>query len=66
MRTVLIAAAIVLVAVPCYAQGVGGGKKGHKQDQTTQDQKKKPDDKGYKAAISHMPDQPYDPWKGVR
>jgi uncharacterized protein YdeI (BOF family) len=66
MRTFLIAAAIALVAVPCYAQGMGGGKKHAKQDQATQDQKKKPDDKGYKASLSGLPDQAYDPWRGVR
>lgn len=66
MRTFLIAAAIALVAMPCHAQGVGGGKKHHKADKTTQDPKKKSDDKGYKGALSRMPDQPYDPWRGVR
>lgn len=68
MRTLLIAAAIALVAMPCYAQGMGmgGGKKGgHKHDQTTAE-KKKPDDKGYKASLSRIPDQQYDPWRGVR
>jgi hypothetical protein len=66
MRTLLIAAAIALVAVPCYAQGMGGGKKHQKKEQTTGDQKKKPDDKGYKASLSRIPDQAYDPWRGVR
>lgn len=68
MRTLLIAAAIALVTMPCHAQGMGGGGKkgGHKQDQATDDQKKKPDDKGYKASLSRIPDQAYDPWRGVR
>ncbi len=68
MRIFLIAATIVAMAMPAYAQGMGGsGKKGHhKQDQATDDQKKKPDDKGYKASLSRIPDQQYDPWKGVR
>lgn len=68
MRTFLIAAAIALVAGPCYAQGMGmgGGKKQAKQEQPTTDQKKKGDDKGYKASLSRIPDQSYDPWRGVR
>lgn len=66
MRTFMIAAAITLVAVPCHAQGLGSGKKHQKQEQATQDPKKKPDDKGYKASLSRIPDQQYDPWRGVR
>jgi hypothetical protein len=70
MKTFLIAAAIALMAVPCYAQGMGqgmgNGKKHQTQEQTAPDQKKKSDDKGYNAALSRIPDQQYDPWKGVR
>lgn len=66
MRTFVIAAAIVLVTLPCYAQGAGGKKGHHKQDQATTDPKKKPDDKGYKASLSQIPDKQYDPWRGVR
>ena len=66
MRAFLIAAAIALIAVPCYAQGTGGRGKHQKQDQANQDQKKKPDDKKYKQSLSGLPDQQYDPWRGVR
>jgi hypothetical protein len=67
MRIVALAAmAIALLTVSAYSQGLGSGKKSHATEQKTDDQKKKPDDKGYKAAISKIPDRPYDPWRGVR
>jgi len=69
MRTFMIAAVIALVAIPCYAQSMGDGMAGRKvhdkRDHTTED-KKKPDEKGYKASLSKIPDQQYDPWRGVR
>ena len=66
MRTLAIAVAVLaLVAMPAYAQ-MGGGKRGHKTDDTTKtdDKKKKLDDKAYQEALKRIPDpkEKFDPW----
>ena len=67
MRTFTVAAVTVaLLTVPAYFKGMPGGKRHHGQEQKTDEQKKKPDDRAYNAAISRIPDQKYDPWKIVR
>ena len=67
MRTFTVAAvAVALPTVPAYSQGMPGGKRHHVQEQKTEGQKKKPDDKAYNAAVSRIPDQKYDPWQIVR
>jgi Spy/CpxP family protein refolding chaperone len=69
MRTLAMASAVLaLVAVPAHAQMGGGGKRGHKADDTakTDDQKAKAkaDDKAYQEALKRIPDpkEKYDPW----
>jgi hypothetical protein len=58
MRTFTVAAvAVALLTVPAYSQGMPGGKRHHGQEQKTEGQKKKPDDKAYNAAVSRIPDQ---------
>ena len=67
MRTFTVAAVTgALLMVPAYSQGMPGGKRHHGQEQKTEGQKKKPDDKAYNAAVSRIPDQKYDPWQIVR
>jgi hypothetical protein len=65
MRTLAIAAAILaLLAVPAQAQ-MGGGKRGHKSDDTNAANKKpKVDDKAYQEALKRIPEpkEKYDPW----
>jgi hypothetical protein len=67
MRALTIAAAVVaLLTVPAYSPGMSGGKKHRGQESKTDEQKKKPDDKAYNAAVSRIPNQKYDPWQIVR
>jgi hypothetical protein len=67
MRALTIAAVMAaLLTVPAYCQGMSGGKKHRGQEQKTEEQKKKPDDKAYNAAVSRIPNQKYDPWQIVR
>ena len=66
MRTLAMAVAVLaLVAMPAHAQ-MGGGKRGHKTDDTTKtdDKKKKAEDKAYQEALKRIPDpkEKYDPW----
>jgi hypothetical protein len=65
MRTLAMAVAVLaLLAVPAQAQ-MGGGKRGHKSDDTrAADKKPKVDDKAYQEALKRIPDskEKYDPW----
>ena len=65
MRTLAIAVAVLaLLAVPAQAQ-MGGGKRGHRGDDTSAANKKpKVDDKAYQEALKRIPDskEKYDPW----
>jgi len=53
---------IALVATPVSAQfkSVGSDRK------DSNDNKKKPDDSQYKAAIERLPDKKFDPWANMR
>ena len=65
MRTLATAVAVVaLLAVPAQAQ-MGGGKRGHRGDDTSAANKKpKVDDKAYQEALKRIPEpkEKYDPW----
>ncbi len=68
MRTLAVTVAVLaLVAMPAHAQ-MGGGKRGHKADDTTKTdddaKKKKAADKAYQEALKRIPDskEKYDPW----
>jgi hypothetical protein len=65
MRTLAIAMAVLaLLVVPVQAQ-MGGGKRGHKGDDTkAEDKKSKVDDKAYQEALKRIPEpkEKYDPW----
>jgi hypothetical protein len=65
MRTLAVAVAVLaLLAVPAQAQ-MGGGKRGHKSDDTNAANKKpKVDDKAYREALKRIPEpkEKYDPW----
>ena len=65
MRALAIAAAVLaLLVVPVQAQ-MGGGKRGHKSDDTKADDKKsKVNDKAYQEALKRIPEpkEKYDPW----
>ena len=65
MRALAIAMAILaLLVVPVQAQ-MGGGKRGHKSDDTkTDDKKSKANDKAYQEALKRIPEpkEKYDPW----
>jgi hypothetical protein len=57
-------AVLALLAVPAQAQ-MGGGKGGHKSDDTkAEDKKPKVNDKAYQEALKRIPDpkEKYDPW----
>jgi hypothetical protein len=66
MKAFMVAAAMLLVAVPAHAQ-MGGGK-GHHGNEKKTDQPKKVDDKAYKAALERIPEpkEKYDPWGVAR
>ena len=66
MLRIITALLIVLVTIPAFAQGMGGGKTHHAHEQKVEDPKKKPDDKGYNSSLAKMPDKKYDPWQNVR
>ncbi len=66
MRTLSIVMAILaLLVVPAQSQ-MGGGKRGHKTDDTKTDDKKKDkvSDKAYQEALKRIPEpkEKYDPW----
>jgi hypothetical protein len=57
-------AILALLVVPARAQ-MGGGKRGHKSDDTKVDDKKsKANDKAYQDALKRIPEpkEKYDPW----
>ena len=74
MRTFMIAATVVVLAVPAHAQmghSKGGGKLGQKSDEqiAAEQQVKKNQENAYKDALKKIPDQPVkqlDPWGNVR
>ncbi len=72
MRAFLAALIITMLALPAYAQHMGGGKGGGKRNagsQTSDEQKKKnaQQEKDYKAALDRIPDKkPVDPWTNMR
>jgi hypothetical protein len=62
---------IVLLALPAYAQRMGGKDHRSKDDQSQsaeQKEKKRKDEEAYKRALKSIPDKPApaDPWKNVR
>ena len=75
--TVAIAAALLMCAVPAYAQMSGGGLGGRggqqmgkgmpdeKKDTRSPEQKKK-DESAFKDAVGRIPDGKFDPWGKVR
>jgi hypothetical protein len=76
--TVAITAALLMCAIPAYAQmnpgGLGGGRGGkqmgkgmpdEKKDTRSADQKKK-DESAFKDAVGRIPDGKFDPWGKVR
>jgi hypothetical protein len=66
MKAFMVAAAMLLIAVPAHAQ-MGGGKR-HGGEEKKTDQPKKIDDKAYKAALERIPEpkEKYDPWGVAR
>jgi hypothetical protein len=65
MRTLATAVAVLaFLAAPVQAQ-MGGGKRGHKSDDTNAaNEKPKVDDKAYQEALKRIPEpkEKYDPW----
>jgi len=66
MQFLIAIAFVALLTAPSYAQDMPGGKGRHRGEQKTDEQKKKPDDKGYSSALSRIPNQKYDPWHDMR
>jgi hypothetical protein len=66
MRTFIAAVIIALLTVPSFAQGMPGSKGHHGRAQSTEQPKKKADDKAYKSALDRLPDKKFDPWQNVR
>jgi hypothetical protein len=71
MRTFLVALAIVLLTVPAYAQGKGGGKRRNATaDPQAEGLRKKrsvESEKAYKSALDKIPNKPpRDPWANMR
>jgi hypothetical protein len=68
MKTLTVAAALLVLLVwPAQAQ-MGGGKRGHGGDAKTEEKKPQIDEKAYKDALKRIPDskEKYDPWSGAR
>jgi hypothetical protein len=63
MRIFVIVLTIAALTVPAFSQGSKGNRHAAPK---TEEPKKKPDEKGYKAALDRMPDRKYDPWGTVR
>jgi archaellum biogenesis protein FlaJ (TadC family) len=70
MRTFIAVVALALLTVPAYSQEMPGGKKHHRTEQKTDEQKdrKKVDDKAYNDALSRIPtsNEKPDPWRNLR
>jgi hypothetical protein len=71
MRAMLAVLVMVLLALPAYAQRMGGKDHRSKEDQSQsaeQKEKKRKDEEAYKRALKSIPDKPAptDPWKNVR
>jgi hypothetical protein len=76
MRAVVTAVTFAMLTTVAFAQdsgGLGGGGKGRKAHQNTEQQnadrsKQKADDEAYKAALKRIPEpkEKYDPWKFAR
>ena len=67
MRTLAIAAIIVALAAPAFAQDAAGSNKHHGAPKKNTDQPKvQADDKDYKAALDRLPQQKYDHWATTR
>ncbi|WP_234679403.1 hypothetical protein [Bradyrhizobium monzae] len=68
MRSLVIAAAVLALAVaPAQAQ-MGGGRRHQEDSGQKADNKPKVDEKAYKAALERIPasKEKYDPWGGAR
>jgi hypothetical protein len=71
MRGMLAVLVMVLLALPAYAQRMGGKDQRSKDNQSQsaeQKEKKRKDEEAYKRALKSIPDKPAptDPWKNVR
>jgi hypothetical protein len=69
MRTILVLLWIVLLAVPAQAQRSHGKRNADSGQAQSADAKKKKaseEEKAAKAALSKLPDKPYDPWGKMR
>lgn len=66
MLRIISAVLVALITIPAYAQGMPGEKMRHAHGQKAEDQKKKPDEKGYSSSLAKMPDRKYDPWQNIR
>jgi hypothetical protein len=67
VRTPTIAAIIVSLALPAFAQDTAGGNKHHAaRSKKTEAPKVQANDKDYKAALDRLPQPKYDPWATAR
>ena len=67
MRTPAIAAIIVSLALPAFAQDTAGSNKHHAApSKKTEAPKVQANDKDYKAALDRLPQPKYDPWATTR
>jgi hypothetical protein len=77
MRILLVVTAILLLALPAFAQGMSGGQgvsggkrqngRATHQMSEAEKQKRKADDAAYKAALDKIPNQSKaDPWRNAR
>ena len=68
MRTLTIAAIVIALAAPAFAQDMAGSNKHHGAPKRAKAEapKVKADDKDYKAALDRLPQQKYDPWGTAR
>jgi hypothetical protein len=68
VRTLTIAAILVALAAPTFAQDTAGSNKHHRAPKTTTaaPPKMQANDKDYKAALDRLPQQKFDPWGTAR
>ena len=67
MRTLTIAAILIALAAPAFAQDMAGSNKHHGvEKKKNEPPKAQANDKDYKAALDRMPQQKHDPWGAAR
>jgi hypothetical protein len=68
MRALLAVMILTVLAVPASAQGMSGGRKHQRSDESQALRSKTPkaDDQAYKSGLEQVPNKQFDPWQNMR